>query len=179
MLELVIPERELFNETTGEFLNFKETKLQLEHSLISLSKWEAETNKPFLSSPEKTRQSMDFYIKCMDLNRNTDPIIFETLPSEAYHKIMEYINLPMTATTINDMDNRLNNDIITSEIIYYWMVKLGIPFECQKWHLNRLIMLIRVCSVKEGPQKKMTKREVYAQNRELNEARRRQMNSKG
>lgn len=179
MLEIVIPERELFNEITGEFLYSKETKLQLEHSLISLSKWESETNRPFLSDSEKNRESMDLYIKCMDLNRNTDPVIFDTLPSEAYQKIMEYINLPMTATTINDMDKQFNREIITAEIIYYWMVKLGIPFECQKWHLNRLITLIRVCSIKDGPQKKMSNREVLARNKELNEARRKKMNSKG
>lgn len=179
MLEIVVPERSFFNEETSEFLDFKQSKLQLEHSLISLSKWESESNISFLSIKEKTRNIMISYIKCMDLNKNTDPLIFETLPPNIYYKIIEYINLPMTATTIHDPESPMSNDIITSEIIYYWMIKLNIPFECQKWHLNRLITLIRVCSIKDGPQKKMSTREVMERNRELNEERRKKMNTKG
>lgn len=178
MLEIKVPARELFKESTGEFIEIPEATLKLEHSLISLSKWESEIEKPFLST-KQTKNSMLYYIECMSLDKNINRNVINTLPDDVYSKITEYINKPMTATTINDMSSGINRDIITSEIIYYWMIKLGIPFECQKWHLNRLIMLIRVCSVKDGPQKKMSKKDIYAQNRALNEARKARMKTKG
>lgn len=178
MLELIIPPREFFKESTNEFLNFPETKLRLEHSLISLSKWESKTQKQFLST-EKNRDELEFYFECMNLDNNVKTTVFRTLPSEAYSVITDYINEPMTATTIKDINSSMSREIITSEIIYYWMIKLGIPFECQKWHLNRLITLIRVCSIKDGPQKKMSKREILEQNRRLNEARKKKAKTKG
>ena len=171
MLELTIPRRTFFKESTSEFIEFNEVKLKLEHSLISLSKWESKIKKPFLSEQKHTKNEMFYYIECMSLNPDVDPMVYKT--------ITDYIDDPMTATTINDMNNSNNRDIITAEVIYYWMIECGIPFECQKWHLNRIITLIRVCSVKKGPQKKMSKREIFEQNRKLNEARRKKANSRG
>ena len=179
MLELTIPRRTFFKESTSEFIEFNEIKLKLEHSLISLSKWESKIKKPFLSDKKHTKDEMFYYIECMSLNSDIDSLVYKTIPDELYKTIISYIDDPMTATTINDLDNDSNRDIITSEIIYYWMIECGIPFECQKWHLNRLITLIRVCSIKKGPQKKMTKREIFEQNRRLNEIRRKKANSKG
>lgn len=179
MLELTIPRRTFFKESTNEFIEFNETKLKLEHSLISLSKWESKIKKPFLSDQKHSRSEMFYYIECMSLNPDIDPMVYKTIPDELYKTITDYIDDPMTATTINDNDSSTNRDIITAEIIYYWMIECGIPFECQKWHLNRLITLIRVCSIKKGPQKKMSKREIFEQNRRLNEARRKKANSKG
>lgn len=178
MLKIKVPKRTFFKESTNEFFEFDEVNLKLEHSLISVSKWESKMRQSFISTESKTKDSMLYYIECMSLTE-VDPEVFRTLPDEVYFQITEYINEPMTATTIRDMDNTTSRDIITSEIIYYWMIKLGIPFECQKWHLNRLIMLIRVCSVKEAPAKKMSQREVMAQNRALNEARRAKYKTKG
>ena len=179
MLDLIIPRRTFFKESTSEFIELNEAKLKLEHSLISLSKWESKIKKPFLSDKEHSRSEMLYYMECMSLDPNVDPIVFETIPDDLYKIICDYIEDSMTATTISDNSNENSRDIITSEIIYYWMIELGIPFECQKWHLNRLMTLIRVCSIKKGPQKKMSKREIFEQNRRLNEARRKQGNTKG
>lgn len=178
MLEITLPERTFFKESTNEFLYFDKIDLKLEHSLISLSKWESKTQKPFLSV-EKDKKLLDLYIECMNLNNHVDPMIFKTLPQNVYSKVTDYINEPMTATTIKDIDGKTDKSVITSEIIYYYMIKLGIPFECQKWHLNRLITLIRVCSIKDGPQKKMSKREILEQNRRLNAQRRQKAKTKG
>lgn len=178
MLKIHIPSRSFYNESKNMFIDVSETNLKLEHSLISLSKWESKIEKPFMSS-KKTKEEMEFYFECMSLNDGVDQMVFKSFDNGIYSKIVDYIEAPMTATTINDQNNGMNRDIITSEIIYYWMIKLNIPFECQKWHLNRLITLIRVCSIKDGPQKKMSKREILEQNRRLNEARKKKAKTKG
>lgn len=177
MLELTIPERTFFKESTNEFISFDKIDLKLEHSLISLSKWEEKTNKPFFNT-DKDKELLDLYIECMSLNK-IDSKVFQTLSNDVYSKITNYIDEPRTATTIRDLDSKPNNSIITSEVIYYYMIKLGIPFECQKWHLNRLVTLIRVCSINDGPQKKMSKREILEQNRRLNAERRKKAQTKG
>lgn len=179
MLELTIPRRTFFNESTSEFMEFNETKLKLEHSLISISKWESKIKKPFLSDKKHTKSDMIYYIECMSLNPDVDPMVYKTIPDDIYAVITAYIEDSMTATTINDNSSGGNNDVITAEIIYYWMIELGIPFECQKWHFNRLMTLIRVCGIKKGPQKKMSKREILEQNRRLNEARKKQHHTRG
>lgn len=177
MLEIVVPAREFFNDSTQEFIAFDEVKLKLEHSLISLDKWESEFEKPFLET-KLDREQLVFYIQCMSINPVSLDVL-QTFSEDVYNKIVDYINKPMTATTINDMGNGGKKEILTSEVIYYMMIKLGIPFECQKWHLNKLITLIRVCSVKDGPQKKMSKQEIIAQNRALNEARKARLKTRG
>lgn len=179
MLELKIPRRTFFNETTNEFVELDEITLKLEHSLISLSKWEGKLKKPFLSEKSHSKDDMLFYIECMSLNSNVDSIVYRTIPDEYFKIIVDYIDDPMTATTITDNDTSSSRDIITAEIIYFWMIEFGIPFECQKWHLTRLITLIRVCSIKKGPQRKMSKREILEQNKRLNEERKKQSNTKG
>lgn len=179
MLEVTIPPRTFFKESTSEFLEFNEITLKLEHSLISLSKWESKFKKPFLSDKKHTKEEMYYYIECMSLIPNIDSMVYKTIPDDIYAVISDYIEDPMTATTITDRDNSRNTEIVTSEVIYYWMIEVGIPFECQKWHLNRLMTLLRVCSIKKGPQKKMSRREILEQNKRLNEARRKQNNTKG
>lgn len=179
MLEITIPRRTFFKESTSEFIEFNEVKLKLEHSLISLSKWESKIKKPFLSDKNHTKSEMFYYIECMSLDPSIDSMVFKTIPDGFFNTICEYIEDSMTATTISDNSKDSNRDIITSELIYYWMIELGIPFECQKWHLNRLLTLIRVCSIKKGPQKKMSRREILEQNRRLNEQRRKQGKTKG
>lgn len=179
MLDLVIPRRTFFRESTSEFVEFDETKLKLEHSLISLSKWESKLKKPFLTDKKHTKSEMFYYIECMSLDPSIDSMVYKTIPDHFYNEICDYIDDPMTATTISDNSTTSNRDIITSEIIYYWMIELGIPFECQKWHLNRLLTLIRVCSIKKGPQKKMSRQEIFERNRRLNEQRRKAGKTKG
>lgn len=179
MITIVVPSRELFNDNTQEFINTKEQVLQLEHSLVSLSKWEARWNKPFLSKTEKTREETIDYIRCMTITQNVNPIVYSCLSDDNIQTINNYIQAPMTATTFSNQNNSASREIITSELIYYWMVSLNIPMECQKWHLNRLLTLVRVCNIKNSPPKKMSRNEIMARNASLNAARRKKLNSKG
>ncbi len=179
MLRITVPMRESFNEATNEFVYYPEETLELEHSLVSISKWEGKWHKPFLSSSEKSLEEILDYIQCMCLHEPDDIDIFNRLSKDNIIAINAYLDDPMTATTFNDTQKKGNREIITSEIIYYWMVAHNIPFECQHWHLNRLLTLIRVCNVKNSPEKKMSKQEILARNKQLNAERRKQLNTKG
>lgn len=180
MLQLTIPEIECYDEENNEFIKIPEQILQLEHSLISISKWESKWHIPFLTKDKKTLEQTIDYIRCMTINKRVDPRIYDVLPPESLSEINEYIENPMTATWFNDGDNNdRSREIITSEILYYQMLKTGIPFECERWHINRLITLIRVYSEKEAPKKKMSPNEIRMRNAELNAKRRAQMKSKG
>lgn len=181
MLQITIPSRDdLWDESKGEFVTSKEQKLVLEHSLVSLSKWESKWCKPFLSKQEKTTEETIDYIRCMTLTQNVDPEVYNFLTDENIRDINAYIEAPMTATWFsNSSTGKQNREQITAELVYYWMIALNIPFECQKWHLNRLLTLIRVCEVKNSPPKKMSRREILSRNAALNAARRKQLNSKG
>jgi len=178
MLELIVPEQELYNDDTNEFVTVHKTNLKLEHSLISISKWESKWHKSFLNSADKTNEEVYDYIKCMTINP-VDDSVYTALTNDNINEIMAYINDPMTATTIKDIPGKKNNETITSELIYYWMVALEIPFECERWHLNRLLTLIRVCNIKNQPPKKMSNREILNQNRALNAARRKKYHTRG
>ena len=182
MLQIVIPPGEMWDERNNVFVEYKEQVLQLEHSLVSLSKWESKWGKSYISKEEKTREETIDYIKCMTITQNVKPEVYSRLTNANIMEINRYINAPMTATTFsNDQDKKgkLNGERITSELIYYWMVALNIPFECQKWHLNRLITLIKVCSIKNQPPKKIGKKETASRYAALNAARRRQLNTRG
>lgn len=185
MLKLKIPASEMWYEspdgTDDHFITVPETELSLEHSLVSLSKWESIWHKPFLNDKEKTNEELISYMKCMTLTQNVPDEVYSSLMSNpmALSKVNQYIGDSMTATTIGESNNKKNRDIITSEIIYYWMISLNIPMECQKWHLNRLLMLIQVCSIKNAPQKKMSRSESLARVRRINAARRGKNHSKG
>lgn len=178
MLEIYIPETRKFNENTQEFVYIKGGLLKLEHSLISVSKWESKWCKPFLEKNEKTKEEMMDYIRCMTLNPVNDPLIYNGLTNHHINLISKYIEAPMTATVINSKDTG-KKEIVTSEIIYYWMISLQIPMECQKWHLKRLLTLIEVCSIKNQPGKKMSNKEILASNAKINKARREALGTKG
>lgn len=179
MLELIIPAYELFNEETQEFINKPERILKLEHSLVSISKWEAKWNKPFLSNKKKTFDEVVDYIKCMTINQGIPDSAYLCLTEEQYAEINRYIVAPMTATTIQEEQGEKSREIITSEIIYYYMIACNIPMECQHWHLNRLMTLIKVCNIKNQPPKKRSMREVMQSNTALNAARKKKLNTKG
>lgn len=180
MLRITIPDSEIYDESTEEFINIKGQTLQLEHSLVSLSKWESKWCKSFFSRQEKTLEETIDYIKCMTITPNVDPLIYNFLSTENINAINEYIEAPMTATVFSeDKTGKSSNEAVTSELIYYWMIALNIPFECQKWHLNRLLTLVRVCNIKNSPPKKMNKRDIMSRNAALNAARRKQLNTKG
>ena len=186
MLQITLPAVkgvELWDEVNECFIktpDMKEQTLQLEHSLISISKWESKWCKPFISKTDKTEEETLDYIKCMTLTQNIKPETYKRLTDDHMIQIRDYINAPMTATTISETnDGKHNSEVVTAELIYYWMISLQIPVEFEKWHLNRLITLIKVFNVKNAPPKKRSKREIMSRNAALNAARRKQLNTKG
>ena len=180
MLQITIPATELWDERKKEFVYVKEQTIQLEHSLVSISKWESKWCKSFLATKDKTNEESLDYIRCMTLTQNVKPEAYQCLTVENIQRIKEYIDAPMTATVINNAQNgKPNREIITSELIYHWMIDTQVPFECQKWHLNRLITMITVRYHKLSPPKKMSQREIMARNAALNAARRKQLGSRG
>ena len=182
MLKITVPGRqELWDEKTEQFIitNDKDVVLRLEHSLISVSKWEAKYHISFLHSDKTDAQILD-YIKCMTLNPEVDDSVYTRLTRDNLRAINDYIADPMTATTVNDRHgNKRINEIVTSELIYYWMIAYGIPAEFEKWHINRLIMLIHVCAAKNEPPKKRSQKEIMAEYRAINAANKEKFNTRG
>lgn len=180
MLKIIIPGDEYFNEETETFQTVGDFELELEHSLISLSKWESKYKKPFLSSEGKSPEEILAYVKAMILTPIYPEDLFLRLTQKNYAEINDYIESKESATTFGHMPERKGRgEIITSELIYYWMVAFNIPFECERWHLNRLFALVRICNIKNQKPKKMSRSEIAARNRELNAQRRLQYNTKG
>lgn len=181
MLTIVILGTEMFDETTQEFVTEGDITLELEHSLVSLSKWESKYEKPFLGKDSKTTEEVLDYIKLMTLTPNIPPEVYLKLSEKNVIEINNYIEAKMSATWFHDTPggSSSSREVITSELVYYWMITFQIPFECQYWHLNRLFTLIRVCNVKQEKPKKMSKAEIASRNRELNAQRRSQMKTRG
>lgn len=182
MIRISTPSGEYYDDRKQEFVIVEGQTVLLEHSLRSLAKWEARWKKPFLSNKEKTRAETIDYVRCMSLTPGVDPSIFETLTEASLAKISEYINNPMTATTFSNRgpNKPPSREIITAELIYYWMVALQIPFECQDWHLNRLLTLIHVCEVKNQPKdKKRNTREDINRRTALNRERKKRLGTTG
>lgn len=179
MLNIVIPPNEYYDEEANEFKFTKKQKLQLEHSLVSISKWESKWKKPFLTNDKKSVSESIDYIRCMTITQNIDPLIYNNLTTDNLDEVSRYIADSMTATTFKIDKKQKSKEIITSEMIYYWMVAYNIPFECQKWHLNRLSTLIQICNIKNQPRKKMSRKELLSRNAAMNAARRKSLNTKG
>ena len=180
MLMIVVPGIELFDDTNQEFTTQGDVVLELEHSLVSLSKWESIYEKPFLGEGEKTTEEVLGYVKAMTLTPKVPEEIFHKLSEENVTAINEYIDAKMTATWFNDAPGApKSREVITSEVIYYWLIAFQIPFECETWHLNRLFTLIRVCNIKQAKPEKMSRAEIAARNRELNAQRRAQWGTQG
>lgn len=180
MLTIYLGGEEVFNPEESRFITIPKRKVLLEHSLKSIAKWESKWKVPFLSSNQLTREQTIDYVRCMETTGQVKDEIFLTLTNAQLKQIDEYINDKMTATTINHRGpKRQSREIITAEVIYFWMIQLGIPPEYEKWHLNRLLTLIEVCSVKSGPQQKMGRKEQMAQQRALNAARKTKLNTRG
>ena len=172
---------EMFDSEKNEFIMYgNDTVLTLEHSLVSVAKWESKWKEPWLSNKSMTVPQTIDYVRCMTITQNVDPSVYKRLTNPIIQDIMTYINDPMTAATFSKEPKGHNSrEKVTAETIYYWMIKLGIPMECQKWHLNRLIALIKFVSIKDTPAKKMSMNEIYSQNRSLNQMRKKAMHTRG
>lgn len=181
MLTIVVPAYENYDAENNLFIQVKEKSLSLEHSLVSISKWEAKYHRSFMNNGPKTNKEVMDYIKFMTITQNVNPDTYRHLSEDNVAQIKEYLEDPMTATTFSNLSpgSKKNKEIITAEIIYYWMTALNIPFECQKWHINRLMTLIRVCNIKNAPSKKMKRKDILARNAKLNAERRRALNTRG
>jgi hypothetical protein len=181
VLTITVGSTEVYDESSETFRADGGFELQLEHSLASLSKWESEFEKPFLGETEKTAEEALAYIRCMTLTTDLPGDFLQKLSTENLDVINAYINKKMTATWFSDATpkTKRNTETVTAELIYYWMSIFNIEWEAQYWHLNRLFTLIRICNVKQDKPKKMSRAEILARNRELNERRKREMGTKG
>lgn len=179
MLSIIVSGTEVFDNETQEFTTQGDVVLELEHSLVSLSKWESKFEKPFLGKAEKTADEVLAYVGMMVLNKVPEEILSK-LSEDNFKAINEYIEAKMTATWFSEPPGAPSSrDVITAELIYYWMITFQIPWECERWHLNRLFTLIRVCNIKQAKPKKMSRSEIAARNRELNAQRRAQLGTRG
>ena len=182
MLKLIISGDEFYNEETEEFTFSEPIVLELEHSLVSLSKWESKFERPFLSGGVRTIHDTLSYVEAMILTPNYPEDIVKQFKQEDLDKVNQYIGSNQTATTFGTMPEQTHKskgETITAELIYYWMVAFSIPFECETWHLNRLFSLVRICNLKNSKPKKMSKSEIAARNRALNEKRRAELGTSG
>lgn len=177
-LKITIAPYEIWDEVKQEFINLEGGVLCLEHSLVSISKWESKWHKPFiteLETYEKSHEEVIDYIRCMTINQNVNPYLYYCIDNDNMTKIKEYIDDPMTATIINDGGKKGRKKIITSELIYYWMISLNIPIEFQKWHINRLITLIQLCNIENenaSGKNNMSRNEALERTRRINAMRR-------
>lgn len=180
MLKITVPATEYFDETKQLFVNIPEETLLLEHSLYTISKWESKWHKAFLSKKEKTAEEVNDYIRCMTMNEKVNPMVYLGLTAENHKQIKDYLEAKMTATCLPEhKEEKKSGDTTTAELIYYWMVSLQIPFECQHWHINRLLTLIQVCNIKNQPPKKRSRRDIMRRNSALNAQRCARHNTRG
>lgn len=182
MITIIVPEREYYDETKNEFRMIKQQKLVLEHSLLSISKWESKWNKSFFKYVYTSKSKLLDYIRCMTITPNVDPLVYFNLSEDNIKEISDYIKAPMSATVFyEEKHNSVNkkNKEITSELIYYWMAKFNLPFDvCEKWHFNRLQALLRICAIESGDNK-MNKQQTMMSNREINALRRAKYKTRG
>lgn len=179
MLTIVVPLQEGVDQDNN-FVLIEGFELELEHSLASLSKWESKFEKPFLSSKEKTTEEVLAYIECMCRTPNVPPEVWGKLSQDNYNAINAYIDSKQTATWFSDdKPQTQSGEIITAEIVYFWMTSMRIPWEAQHWHLNKLFTLVRVFDLKSAKPKPMGRAEQLQRQRELNQKRRAEMKTKG
>lgn len=179
MLKIVVPETELFDQSKNEFITLKQQTLMLEHSLVSISKWESKWKVPYLYNDKKTLEQDIDYIRCMTITQNVNPMLYKFLTRDIWEQIYEYINDPMTASNVPDKKSPGVKTKITAETIRYWMIMFNIPVEYEKWHINQLLALIKYCEWKQSDPEKLTPNELYARNSRLNAERKMKLHTKG
>jgi hypothetical protein len=178
MLKIVVPASEQYDEVNNLFIETKEQTLLMEHSLLSISKWEEKWKKPFLSKEPKTEEESIDYLKCMTITQNVDPAVYLAIDAGLMKQISDYMEDSHTATTFSNLGPP-SREIMTAEVIYYAMFANGIDKECEKWHLNKLLTLIKVFGEKTKEPKKMSRNQIMSRNRALNAARRKRLNTRG
>lgn len=179
MLQIYLEGKEYFNEITNTFATVEGRTISLEHSLFAISKWESKWKKSFINTKEFTSEEILDYIRCMTIDEDVNPYLYLSVTKEIINIVVEYINSKQTATTFSNINEPRSREIVTAEIVYYWMFSLNIPLECEHWNFDKLTTLIRVCTIKNSPPKKMSKKETRNQYRELNKARRNKYKTKG
>lgn len=180
MLTILVSGVESFDDKHQEFVVEGGTQLELEHSLVSLSKWESKHEKPFLGKDPKTSEEVLSYIKVMTLTPNVPGEIYAQLSQDNFNEINAYIESKQSATWFSEAPGApASSEVITSELIYYWLTVFQIPFETERWNLNRLFNLIRICNIKSAKPKKMSRNEMAARQRELNAQRKAQLGTRG
>jgi hypothetical protein len=180
MLTIIVELQEAFNEHSQEFVSSKVYPLDLEHSLVSLAKWESKWEKPFLSETPKTAEETLWYITAMTLTPDVPDEIYHMLSNDNLHAVNDYINAKMTATWFAKKPNKSSSrEVITAELVYFWLITLDIPFECQHWHLNRLLTLVQVCNEKNKKPNAVGPKEAAARRGSLNAERKAKSNSQG
>ena len=183
MLRITIPAIEMWDERTNEFVYSEEQTLDLEHSLVALSAWESKWHKSFFSRKDKTDEESLDYIRCMTITPNVDPEVYLRLSKDNLDKIHEYMNDPMTAAYFpkdqGEDGGGGGKDTVMSELIYYWMITLGIPPQYDTWHLNKLLALIRVCEIKNQPPRTRKSSDVARSYAAMNAARKQKLGTKG
>lgn len=179
MLEFELKETEFWDPVLEEFVVVEPQTLELEHSLYSISKWEEKTKKPFLTADEKTLDDLILYVQCMALPKKIDSTVARLVLTKHSQEFQQYLEDPMTATTFHEDNSRHNREIVTAELVYYWMTAAQIPFETQYWHINKLMTLIRIAGIKSQPPKKMGKHGTMKSNAAINAARRAKLGSAG
>lgn len=177
MLKLLIDSFDVWDDNSQEFITYDKKTICLEHSLLSVSKWESIYKKPFLNESEKSPQEVIDYFKCMLIDES-DSVYLNNISDKDVQKIQEYIEDPMTASWVSG-DTSRDRSVITSELIYYWMVSAQIPFETERWHLNRLLMLIRIFGEKTNPSRKKSRAQIIEEQRRLNNERRAKLGTNG
>lgn len=167
-------------------LQINDVYLRFEHSLVSLSEWEQEYEKPFYSSKtvdNRTEKEMVSYFEYMLISGIEYRPLVRLASPEQMLALTHYINKGSTATTVKEMAQKAGpNETPTSELMYYWLVAFKIPFKpTDEWHLHRLLMLVKVCGAKSTPsgRNKVNKRELAMSMREINEQRLRDLGTKG
>lgn len=180
MLTITVPGVEHYDEAKQEFVTVGDVVLELEHSLVSLSKWESKFEKAFLEAGERSPEELIGYIKAMTLTPEVPPEVYDRFSAANYEEVNAYINAKMTATWFHeDRNSPKSREVVTSELIYYWMTVFTIPFTCETWHLNRLFTLIRIANIKQEKPKKQARADTAAQRRELNAKRKAALGTTG
>lgn len=178
-LTLYVDSTELYDSSTRTFIQVKPHKLVLEHSLISISKWESKHHKMWLESKDKTGSELLDYIRCMTINGDVPPTVYYALSRQNLSDILAYMDDPMTASNVYDPPSKGHSELVSSELIYYWMIQYGIPFECEKWHINRLLMLIKICTRKNSVMSKADKKAMDQRRAAINAQRKARLNTRG